>query len=100
MIGPIGALWHLIPLAQVGRSPKWIVWWVVGSLAMRVTLVWLYVRCDHHVRAPALFHAIDNFCWQGQTTLGAEFDPRMHGILMTGIAVIVITANGRGRHCA
>jgi membrane protease YdiL (CAAX protease family) len=95
VIGVIWALWHLVPLAQVGRSPMWIAWWIVGTLAMRVTLVWLYARSDHHVHAPALFHAVDNFCWQGQMALGTEFDPRIHGILMTGIAVIVITANGR-----
>jgi membrane protease YdiL (CAAX protease family) len=100
LIGVIWALWHLIPLAQVGRSPKWVAWWVVGTLAMRVTLVWLYARSDHHVREPALFHAIDNLCWQSQTTLEFEFDPRVHGILMTVIAAIVITANGRARYRA
>jgi hypothetical protein len=97
VIGAIWALWHLVPLVQVGRSPEWVAWWIVGTLAMRVTLVWLYVRGDQHVREPALFHAMDNLCWQGQMTLGFEFDPRMHGILMTVIAAIVITTNNLAR---
>lgn len=98
LIGGIWALWHLISLAQVGRSPNWIAWWIVGTLATRVTLVWLYARSDHDIRAPVLFHASDNFCWQGQMTLGVEFDPRIHGILMMVIATIVIAANGRARN--
>jgi membrane protease YdiL (CAAX protease family) len=95
VIGVIWAVWHLIPLVQVGRSPAWIAWWVVGTLAMRVTLIWLYERGGHHVCAPALFHAVDNLCWQGQMTLGFEFDPRTHGVLMTAIAALVMAVNRR-----
>ncbi len=95
VIGAIWALWHLIPLTQVGHSPTWIAWWIVGTVAMRVTLVWLYARSDHHALAPTLFHASDNLCWQGQISLGAAFDPRMHSVLMIGIAIILVAVNGR-----
>jgi membrane protease YdiL (CAAX protease family) len=95
LIGLLWALWHLIPLAQAGRSAAWIAWWTLGTLAMRVTLVWLYERGGHHVLAPALFHAVDNLCWQAQATLGFEFDPRMHALLMSGIAILIMARPAR-----
>jgi uncharacterized protein len=97
LIGTLCAMWHLIPLAQVGRSPAWIAWWTLGTLAMRVTLMWLYERAGHHTLAPTLFHAADNLCWQSQLTLGAGFNPEAHGVLMTGVTVLVCAAGTRVR---
>ncbi|MGD9658644.1 MAG: CPBP family glutamic-type intramembrane protease [Methylocystis sp.] len=37
--GVIGAEWHFVPLAQANRSPMWIAWWSVGSVAARVLTV-------------------------------------------------------------
>jgi hypothetical protein len=64
-----------------------------GTLAMRAPLIGLYERAGRHIHAPALFHAVDNLCWQGQTSLGLEFEPGTHALLMAAIALgVTVTA--------
>src|SRR5262249_19094760 len=42
VLGAIGAVWHYVGLAEAHRAVAWIAWWTLGSLALRVILVWLY----------------------------------------------------------
>src|SRR3712207_8914490 len=39
ILGSVSAAWHVVPLAQVGRSPGWIAWWCLFTLAGRVLIV-------------------------------------------------------------
>lgn len=90
IIGAMCVLCHLIPLAQVGRPPGWIAWWAAGTVAMRVIIAWLYVRGRHGAGGPTLFHAFDNVCWQAVLWLGVSFDPRVHALLMSAVAIVLL----------
>ncbi len=49
---------------QAHRSVVWIAWWCLGTVALRVVMVWLYNSTGKSVFAAALFHAVSNVCWQ------------------------------------
>jgi hypothetical protein len=74
-------------LVQAHRSPAWIAWWCLGTVAQRVLIVWLYNNTGKSVFAAALFHAVSNV----STLLFPEYyDPRITG-LITAFAVAIVT---------
>lgn len=90
VIGLVWALWHYVPLLQVGRSLDWIAWWTVGTMCTRLTLVLLYLQAERNVWAPTIFHACGNACWQTQESLSVPFDPRSHALAASVIAVLIL----------
>jgi hypothetical protein len=38
----VWAVWHVIPLLSALRSLAFIAWWSLGTVALRVVIVWLY----------------------------------------------------------
>jgi hypothetical protein len=89
MLGLVWAALHYIPLLQVGRSAAWIAWWSLGTVAMRVVMVWLYNNTGRSVFAMTLFHAMANLAWQLFPVQGSYFDPRIHGLIFAVIAAVV-----------
>lgn len=87
--GAIWAVWHYPALVQTHRSVAWIAWWTLGSIALRVIMVWLYNGTRGSVVAAAVFHAVSNLCRQLFPIRGSWFDPRLHGLLMTAVACVV-----------
>ncbi len=91
LLGSIWAAWHLVPLVQAHRSPGWIAWWTVGTLATRVIMVWLYNNTGQSVFATALYHAMSNLSWQ---LFPAYYDPRITGLLLVLAAAVVTVVWG------
>ena len=60
LLGLVGVLWHLAPLLLMHRSPTWIAWWFLYSVAARILIVWLYNNTGKSAFAVALFHATLN----------------------------------------
>jgi membrane protease YdiL (CAAX protease family) len=89
MLGVVWAAWHIVPLVQAHRSPAWITWWCVGTVAIRVVMVWLYNNTGKSVFGAALFHDMINVTWQLFPLHGSYYDPRVTGLIMTLVAVIV-----------
>ncbi len=94
LLGLIWAAWHLIPLLQVHRPPEWIAWWCLATVASRVIMVWLYNNAGKSVFAMALYHALSNLGWQLYPINGSFYDPRITGLILTVVAVIVIVLWG------
>jgi uncharacterized protein len=94
MLGSIWAVWHYIPLLQVGRSVEFIGWWTLGTLGLRVTMVWLYNSSGKSVFAVSLFHAMSNLSWQLFPIRGSYFDPRIHGLTMALLAASIVLMAG------
>lgn len=94
LLGSVWAAWHIMSLIQAHRSVTWMAWWCVGTLALRVVMVWLYNRAGKSVFAAALFHAVSNVCWQSYPIQGSYFDPRINGLIMIGLAVVVTVVGG------
>jgi membrane protease YdiL (CAAX protease family) len=87
LLGLVWAAWHVVPLVQAQRSPVWIAWWFLSTVAQRVLIVWLYNNTGKSVFATALFHAISNV----STLLFPEYyDPRITG-LITALAALIVT---------
>lgn len=86
-VGMFWALWHVVPMAQVGRSAEWITGQVLFLVAFRVVLVWLYNNTRRSVFAVALCHATANLSWQLFPNQGSHYEPRL-------MALIAIVAAG------
>ncbi len=92
LLGMAWALWHLIGLVQVGRSPEWIAWWSLGTIGLRVIMGWLYANGGKSVLLAAVFHAMINLSWQLYPTNGSFYDPRLFGLITLCLAAGVLAA--------
>jgi len=90
LLGLVWAIWHIVPLLQVHRSPAWIAWWCLGTVAARILIVWLYNNTGKSVFAAAVFHATVNVTWQLFPIRGSYWDPRVNGVIMAIAAVVVV----------
>lgn len=86
-LGVVWAAFHVVPLLQVHRSPVWIAWWALGTVAARVIIVSLYLRTGRTILAAAIFHMMANVVWQMFPVHGSFYDPRVMGLLTAAAAV-------------
>jgi CAAX protease family protein len=94
VLGVVWAIYHLVALVQAHRSVEWIAWWSLGTVAARIIIVWLYNNTGRSVFVAALFHTTINVTWQAFPIHGSFYDPRVTGILMVGVATIVVAVWG------
>jgi hypothetical protein len=92
ILGLVWAAWHLVPLVQAHRGADWIAWWCLGTVALRVVMVWLYNHTGKSVFAMALLHAMVNVSWQSFPIHGSYFDPRINSLMMLVVATAVVIA--------
>jgi membrane protease YdiL (CAAX protease family) len=99
LLGIVWAGFHLVPLVQAHRSPGWIAWWSLATVALRVLLVWLYNNTGQSVFATVLFHATGNLAQIGPVL---DFGPtgysyeaqRISALILAAVAAIVIVVWG------
>ena len=60
ILGLVWATWHFVPLIQMSRTPTWIAWWTLGTVALRILIVWLYNNTGKSLFAAIVFHAMIN----------------------------------------
>jgi membrane protease YdiL (CAAX protease family) len=94
MVGAVWAAWHFIPLAEARRSPVFIAWWTMGTISMRVIIVWLCNNTGRSVFVAALFHAMVNLTWQLFPVNGSSYDPRVTSPILALAAALVIVVWG------
>ena len=92
LLGLFWAIWHFIPLVQAHRSVEWIAWWSLGTISLRMIMIWLYFHAGKSVFAAAVFHAMINVCWQLFPINGSYYDPRVFGLITLCFTVIIFTA--------
>lgn len=93
----LGVVWvavHIVPLVQAHRPAAWMAWWALGTVALRVILVWIYNNTGKSVFATAVAHAMGNLSWQLFPNYGSHWDPRLNGLIVAGIAVVVTVVWG------
>jgi hypothetical protein len=96
LIGRVWALWHLAPLAALGRTASWISGWAVGTLALRILIVLFYEASCKSIVVAAAAHAASNlipFCVLRR--LGLSDEPRS-----TALALLTIAALAGAWHVA
>jgi membrane protease YdiL (CAAX protease family) len=94
LVGAVGAAWHIVPLAQAGRSAEWIAWQLPTLVALRVLLVWLYNNTGHSIFAVTVLHAMYNVSWQLFPVNGSYYDPRITGLIFAGTAALIVVVWG------
>lgn len=94
MMGWIWAMYHYIGLAQAHRSLAWVAWWTIGTVALRVIIVWLYNNGGRSVLIAALFHTTVNVTWLLFPIRGSYYDPRVTGLILALVAAIAVVGWG------
>jgi hypothetical protein len=94
LLGLVWATWHIVPFVLVHRSPAWIAWQCLYTVATRVLFVWLYNNTGKSVFAAALFHTIGNVSIFLFPNYGSYYDPRVTGLIITFAAAIVTVVWG------
>jgi uncharacterized protein len=96
LLGGVWAIWHYVPLLQVHRSPEFIAWWSLDSVAYRVIIVWLYNNTGRSVFVAALFHTMIDLTWQVFPINGSYYDPQVTGLIAAIVAGVVVIVWGLG----
>lgn len=60
LIGIPWAVWHYPSIIQQGHNPTWIAWGTLGTIAVRVLIVWIYNNTGKSLFACILFHTLLN----------------------------------------
>ena len=60
LMGILWAVWHYPSIIQQGHDWTWIAWGTLGTVAVRVLIVWLYNNTQTSLFACILFHTILN----------------------------------------
>lgn len=89
LLGLVGATWHVVLLLQVARSIAWIAWWYLYTVALRVITVWIYNNTGKSIFAAAITHSTINLSWQLFPVNGSYFDPRVTGLILACVVILV-----------
>lgn len=94
IIGLPWAIWHYPSIIQQGHNLIWIAWGTLGTVAVRVLIVWIYNNTRRSLFACILFHTLLNV---GRTQFPKDDThnplvdfPDVHYSIIAIIAVIVI----------
>jgi membrane protease YdiL (CAAX protease family) len=90
ILGLAWVVFHLVGLTQVHRSMGWIAWWALGTISLRIFMVWLYQHAGKSVLAAAIFHAMINLSWQLFPINGSFYDPMIFSLTALGLAAAVM----------
>ena len=94
LLGVVWAILHFIPLLEAQRSPIFIAWRSLGTVASRVIITWLYNNTGRSVFVAVLFHTMLNLTWQLFPINGSYYDPRVTGLIIAAVAVVVVIVWG------
>lgn len=89
IVGACWGIWHVPALMQAHRSPTWMCWWLLYTVAGRVLIVWIYNNTFHSLFAAAVYHAMSNVSIYLFPGTDVSFDPRIVGSMVAAIAVVV-----------
>lgn len=56
---------------------------------------WLFNNTGKSVFGVAVFHAMSNVSWQMFPNQGSHYDPRVTGIIVASIAVLIVATSNR-----
>jgi membrane protease YdiL (CAAX protease family) len=90
MLGTVWAVWHIVPMIQLGQTPVWIAFQCLSMVAARIVMVWLCNNTGGSVFAAILFHAMNNVSTVLLPSYGWPYDPTV-AFAILAIAVAVIT---------
>lgn len=90
LLGIIWALWHSIAFVQTGSDMEWVIWQSVKTIAMRMIIVWIYIKAGNSVFAAILYHTADNVSWSLFPNVSSHYDPLVTGLINCAMIGIII----------
>lgn len=97
LLGVVWAIFHFVPLIEAHRSVVFVAWWSLGTVAIRILIVWLYNNTGGSVFVAALFHTTVNLTWQLFPVNGSFYDPGVTGPITAVAAALVVVVWGPRR---
>lgn len=94
ILGVVWALIHVVPDLQAHHTLTWIVGQRLGTIALRVLIVWIYNNTGQSLFAAITFHTMNNVSTFLFPNNGSYFDPVIAFFIMGFIAVGVVIAWG------
>lgn len=93
-IGILWAIWHYPSIIQQGHNAIWIAWATLGTIAVRVLIVWIFNNTQKSLFVCILFHTMMNLgrpLFPKDETHNPLVDyPEIHYSVIALIALIVI----------
>jgi uncharacterized protein len=89
IVGSVGAIWHFVPLIEMGRAAAWIAWWALGTVALRTLTVWLYNSTGRSLFAAIVFHSTFNVSFAVFPNYGSHWNPAVAAPITVTTAAIV-----------
>jgi len=90
ILASVWSLWHLWPYIQTNNGLAWVIWQSLGSLPLRILIVWLYNNTGKSILAGTLSHAMINVSEFSFPNYGSHYDPFISSIIFALAAAIVI----------
>lgn len=83
-------VWHFVPYLQTGRRLDWVLWHCLVTFALRLVMVWLYVRSGQSVLGISVFHAMSNVSYFLFPNAGSHYDPRYFAPIVSVAAIVAV----------
>ena len=90
IIGIIWAVWHIIPYYQAHQTTGWIVWQCIGTVCLRIIMVWIFNNAGKSVFATVLFHTMINISPWLIPNYGAHYNPFIFCMLLMMAVIIIV----------
>ncbi len=90
ILGVIWAIWHIIPWSQAHQTTSWIVWQSIGTVFLRIVMVWLFNNTGKSVFVMVLFHTMINISPYLIPNYGSHYDPFVFTVLLLMTVLIIV----------
>jgi uncharacterized protein len=90
ILGTVWGLWHLWGYIQLNNGLDWAIWQFLGSIPLRILIVWLYNNTGKSILAGVIFHAMINVSEFSFPNFGSHYDPFISAIIFASAAAIVV----------
>jgi uncharacterized protein len=90
ILGTVWGLWHLWGYIQLNNGLDWAIWQFLGSIPLRILIVWLYNNTGKSILSGVIFHAMINVSEFSFPNFGSHYDPFISAIIFTAVAAIVV----------
>jgi uncharacterized protein len=86
ILGIVWSLWHLWSYIQLNNGAEWVIWQFLGSIPLRILIIWLYNNTGKSILAGTLFHTMINVSEFSFPKYGSHYDPFISAIIFTAVA--------------
>lgn len=91
ILGLVWAVWHIVPYIEMGKTFNWILLQCIGTVLLRVVMIWIFNNTNKSVFAMILFHTMINLSPYLLAIDNVNINPFILTIsLLVCIAVILI----------